>query len=185
MSTLLAKISRAPTSKAPSHAISLPSRTGRKFSLLGLVTLLALSFNSFAADPDVYANKKGAIRGADTVAYWSLEAGADAVKGSDEFTHEYMGATWKFASEENRDLFAANPEKYAPQYGGYCAFAVSNNFTKSVNPDVWEIVDGKLYLNFNRIAYRKWKKDVATSIVNGDKNWPVVLKSCEKHNNCG
>lgn len=148
------------------------------------VLLMTSALSARAADPDVYATKAGAIRGYDTVAYFSLQPDDKAVKGSDEFTHEYMGATWKFVSAENRDLFAADPEKYAPQYGGYCAFAVSHNFTKSVNPNVWKIVDGKLYLNFNRIAYRKWDKDLDASIVRGDANWPTVLTSCEEHNNC-
>ena len=139
----------------------------------------------FAADPDIYAHqKKGAISGADVVAYWSLESGANAVKGKKDITHEYKGATWRFSTEENRDLFAADPEKYMPEYGGYCAFAVSHGFTKSVNPDYWHIVDGKLYLNFNFFADRKWRKDRDAAIVRGDKNWPTVLTACEEHDNC-
>lgn len=152
--------------------------------LVAAVTLL-FTAHLFAADPPIYSHKsKGAIRGADAVAYWNLEPGANAVLGSDEFTYRWMGAVWKFASAENRDKFAADPQKYAPQYGGYCAFAVSHNFTKSVQPNVWEIVDGKLYLNFNRTAYRKWAKDIDTAIVRGDKNWPTVLTECEAHKNC-
>ena len=153
----------------------------RYFTTIAL-TICALSAQ--AADPAIYETKKGAIRGADPVAYFSLEAGDKAVDGTDEHTYEWQGATWKFANAENRDKFIADPEKYAPQYGGYCAFAVSHNFTKSVKPDVWEIVDGKLYLNFNRTAYRKWKKDVDGSIERGDANWPTVLSSCEEHGNC-
>lgn len=156
----------------------------RAVGVMATGLLLTMSLLAQAADPAIYANKKGAIRGADTVAYFSLEEGAKHVKGSDEFTHQYMGATWKFSSAENRDLFDADPERYAPQYGGYCAFAVSHDFTKSVNPNVWKIVDGKLYLNFNRTAFRKWNKDLNASIVRGDQNWPNVLKSCEEHGNC-
>ena len=155
------------------------------FRMIFVAMSLGYAALAQAADPDIYADKRGAIRGADTVAFWSLEPGDKAVRGSDEFTHEYKGATWKFSSAENRDLFAANPEKYAPEYGGYCAFAVSHNFTKSVDPDRWKIVDGKLYLNFNGRAFRKWEKDQAAAIVRGDANWPNVLKSCEAHNNCG
>ena len=149
-----------------------------------LILMCLLQATAFAADPDIYANKKGAIRGYDTVAYFDLAPGAKAVKGSEAFTTTWMGSTWRFSSAENRDLFIANPEKYAPQYGGYCAFAVSHNFTKSVNPNVWKIVDGKLYLNFNRTAYRKWEKDQTAAILRGDANWPNVLKSCEEHGNC-
>ncbi len=146
--------------------------------------LLIGALSASAADPDIFANKRGAIRGADPVAYFSLQPGDKAVYGTDEYAYEYMGATWKFASAENRELFIADPEKYAPQYGGYCAFAVSHNFTKSVKPDVWEIIDDKLYLNFNRRTYKKWAKDKPGSINRGDENWPTVLTSCEAHNNC-
>ena len=154
----------------------------RGLSIAALTSLIVAA--AYGADPKIYETKKGAIRGADPVAYFSLQPGDKAVIGSDEFTHEWNGATWKFASAENRDSFAANPEQYAPQYGGYCAFAVSHNFTKSVKPNVWEIVDGKLYLNFNKTAYRKWKKDVGASIARADGHWPTVLTSCEEHNNC-
>lgn len=151
-----------------------------------LFSLIVIAQASFAADPDIYAHEtKGAIRGADVVAYWSLEPGAKAVRGKKEITHEYMGATWRFSTEENRDLFAADPEKYLPEYGGYCAFAVSHGFTKPVDPDYWHIVDGKLYLNFNFFADRKWRKDRDNAIIRADKNWPTVLKACEEHDNCG
>ena len=153
-------------------------------SLLAFVLLL-LPFFASAADAPIYSHsKKGAVKGADVVAYYSLEPGAKAVIGSDEFTHEWMGATWKFSSAKNRDLFAADPEAYAPQFGGYCAFAVSHNFTKPISPNKWAVVDGKLYLNLNGIAYRKWNKDRGASIARGHANWPNVLKSCEKHDNC-
>ena len=95
-----------------------------------------------------------------------------------------MDATWRFATAENRDAFVANPEAYAPQFGGYCAFAVSHNFTKTVQPDLWKIVDGKLYLNYNKTAKRKWEKDQSAAIVRGDANWPTVLLECEKNGNC-
>ena len=156
----------------------------RYFSIASLLAIWMSFTPVYAADPDIYETKQGAIRGADPVAYFSLAPGAKAVLGSDEYTYEWQGAVWKFASAQNRGKFIADPEQYAPQYGGYCAFAVSHDFTKSIKPDVWEIVDGKLYLNFNRNAYRKWKKDLAGSIERGDANWPTVLMSCEEHNNC-
>jgi len=152
--------------------------------LVGLL-LNVFSLAAFAADPPIFADKKGAIRGADPVAYFSLGAGAKAILGTDEFSFEWMGATWKFANAKNRDLFAANPEAYAPQYGGYCAYAVSHNFTKPVVPDVWEIVAGKLYMNVSPEAHEKWSVNKSDSIINGDANWPTVLKSCEQHDNCG
>ena len=143
-----------------------------------IATAFALfaSVAAFAADPQVYSHKKkGAIKGADTVAYFSLEGGADAVFGVPEYSHEWNDATWLFSSAENRDLFKANPEKYAPQYGGYCAFAVSHNFTKPTNPHAWKIVDGKLYLNLSKGVQKKWLKDVPGNIARADTNWPNVL----------
>ena len=107
-----------------------------------------------------------------------------AVQGVDEFTHQWMDATWRFATAENRDAFVAHPEAYAPQYGGYCAFAVSHNFTKTVQPDLWKIVDGKLYLNYNKTTKRRWQRDQNAAITRGDANWPTVLLECEKNGNC-
>jgi len=138
--------------------------------------LMFVSVAAFAADPEIYSHKKkGAIKGADTVAYFSLEPGADAVFGVDEFSHEWNGATWLFSSEENLQLFKADPEKYAPQYGGYCAFAVSHNFTKPTDPNAWKIVDDKLYLNLSKGVQKKWLKDVPGNIARADNNWPNVL----------
>ena len=150
-----------------------------------LLFALSVCQTAFAADPDIYTDKKNrAVGGADVVAYFSLQPGDKYVKGSKDFTHDYMGATWYFSTAENRDLFAADPEKYAPQYGGYCAFAVSHGFTKSVNPKYWHVVDGKLYLNFNFFADRKWKKDRDAAILRADDQWPTVLTACEEHDNC-
>lgn len=166
----------------------LPSRSIAMllFIAFGLVFSASFSANVSAADPSIYSHpKKGAIKGADPVAYFSLQAGDKAVIGSDAFTHQWMGATWKFANAANRDKFAAEPERYAPQFGGYCAFAVSHNFTKPINPHKWKIVDGKLYLNLNGIAYRKWQADQDAAILRGQSNWPTVLQQCEKHDNCG
>ncbi|GAB2189268.1 YHS domain-containing (seleno)protein [Sessilibacter sp. MAH2] len=145
---------------------------------------VVLSSSSYAADNPIYSSKNGAIEGADPVAFFSLLPGEKAVLGSDDFTYEWQGATWKFATAENRQKFIDNPEKYAPQYGGYCAFAVSHGFTKDVNPNYWEIVDDKLYLNFNKTAYKKWSSDKAAAITRGNENWPNVRTKCEKHNNC-
>lgn len=153
---------------------------------VAIVLWLGLAQSLLAADPDIYSHKRdGAIGGADVVAYYSLKQGDDAVMGDKAFSYDYMGASWRFSSAENRDLFAANPEKYLPQYGGYCAFAVSKGFTKPVDPDYWHIVDGKLYLNYNFFADRKWRNDRAAAIAQGDVNWPNVLKACEAHDNCG
>ncbi|MEM7178435.1 MAG: YHS domain-containing (seleno)protein [Pseudomonadota bacterium] len=126
-----------------------------------------------AAEDPVYQSFLGtAIDGTDPVAYFTQ---GKPVAGSSDFTHDWNGATWRFASAENRDLFAADPLKYAPQYGGYCAWAVSQGYTASTDPDAWSIVDGKLYLNYNQSVQEKWERDIPGYIVAGDENWPKVL----------
>jgi len=113
-----------------------------------------------------------AVSGYDPVAYFS--AGKPVV-GKKEFTTRWMDAEWRFASAENRDLFVANPEKYAPQYGGYCAWAVSQGTTASSDPKAWKIVGGKLYLNYDQDVQKKWEADIPGHIQQADRNWPSVL----------
>ena len=84
-------------------------------------------------------------------------------------------ATWRFSSEENRAAFAANPEAYAPQYGGYCAYAVSQGYTASTTPEAWTIVEDKLYLNFSTSVRRRWERDIPGHIAAANANWPDVL----------
>lgn len=113
-----------------------------------------------------------AIRGTDPVAYFTQ---GGPVAGRAEFTHTWNNAVWQFASAENRDTFAANPEAYAPQYGGFCAWAVSQGYTASIDPNAWKIVDGKLYLNYSRGVQRDWERDIPGNISRADGNWPAVL----------
>lgn len=169
-------------SKLRTQVFSNLPKIAAKVTAALLVVLLGNS--AFAADPAIFATNKGAIRGVDVVSYFSLAPEAKAVKGSPEITHDYMGATFRFASEENRELFIADPEKYVPQYGGYCAFAVSHGFTKPVDPNRWSIVDGKLYVNLNGTAERKWLKNRDAAIERGNANWPTVLTACEERGNC-
>ncbi|NET33306.1 MAG: YHS domain-containing protein [Cyanothece sp. SIO1E1] len=129
---------------------------------------------SATAKAQVYIKGGAAIGGYDPVAYFE-QGGPTA--GSDEFTHEWRNATWKFSSAENRDLFAANPEQYAPQYGGFCAWAVSQGSTAPIDPNAWKIVDDKLYLNFNQDIQARWEKDIPGNIAKADSNWPGVLAS--------
>ncbi|NES22436.1 MAG: YHS domain-containing protein [Symploca sp. SIO3E6] len=119
-----------------------------------------------------YTENGVAIRGTDPVAYFQQ---SQPVPGKSEYTYEWMNATWQFASAENRDSFAKNPEKYAPQYGGFCAWAVSRGYTASTQPDAWKIVDGKLYLNYNRQVQKSWEKDIPGNITKANRNWPGVL----------
>jgi YHS domain-containing protein len=109
-----------------------------------------------------------AIKGYDTVAYFKA---GNAVKGSGSFTFQWHDMTWHFSSKENRDLFAASPEKYAPQYDGYCAWAMTESRLAVTDPEVWKIVDGKLYLNCSQEAYQKWSKDIPGHIKKADAIW--------------
>ncbi|MBE9061223.1 YHS domain-containing (seleno)protein [cf. Phormidesmis sp. LEGE 11477] len=122
--------------------------------------------------PAVFTEDNIAIRGADPVAYFAENR---YVPGSADYTYNWADATWQFASSENRDLFAENPEQYAPQYGGFCAWAVAEGYTASVDPNAWEIVDGRLYLNYDTRIQRRWQRDVPGNIARADENWPAVL----------
>lgn len=115
-----------------------------------------------------------AIKGYDPVAYFTDNK---PMKGDAKFSHEWNGAQWHFSSAEHRDLFQADPTKYAPQFGGYCAWAVSQNYTANSDPErAWKVVNGKLYLNYNREVQQKWETDVPGNIAKGDVNWPKLLK---------
>ena len=136
--------------------------------------MFLLPATAAALDPVFTATfSNDAIRGYDPVAYF--DAGT-AVEGNDKYSHEWKGATWLFSSAKNRDAFIANPEKFAPQYGGYCACAAAKGYIADVDPAVWKIVEGKLYLNYNRAVQKKWLKDIPGYIEKADKNWPGILK---------
>jgi YHS domain-containing protein len=117
------------------------------------------------------AAEKTAIRGYDTVAYFTA---GRAVKGSPSFAFSWHGMTWHFSSREHRDLFAAAPEKYAPQYDGWCAWAMTEMRLAETDPEVWKIVGGKLYLNCSPAAYEKWARDIPGNIEKADENWPKM-----------
>lgn len=141
-------------------------------SLTALMGLLLLTPLAHATQP-VFETRAGAIRGYDVVAYFTQNK---PVKGNDRYSLDWNGATWYFASAENRNRFKTDPEKYAPQYGGYCAWAVANGYTASTDPAAWRIVNGKLYLNYSLGVQEKWSQDIPGNIARGDKNWPGVLK---------
>lgn len=117
-----------------------------------------------------------AIKGYDPVAYFT---DSRAVQGSSEFSQEFLGETWQFASAEHRDMFAATPAKYAPQYGGYCAgemlFAdVGTGVTTNIDPEAWRIIDGKLYLFYDRGYAQVFEEHAGEWIAKADANWPNV-----------
>ena len=114
-----------------------------------------------------------AIRGYDPVAYFAQ--GAPAL-GKPELKHTYMGATFRFSTAANRDLFAADPARYVPQFGGYCAWAVGNGYTAPTDPEAWKIDGGKLYLNYSKSIQKKWSERMTELIRSGENNWPSLHK---------
>ena len=124
-------------------------------------------------DPIQKDGKGLALRGYDPVAYFTE---SQPRAGSADFTHRWGEATWQFVSAAHRDSFAADPVRYGPQFGGYCAWAVSNNYTAPIDPQAWRIVDGKLYLNYNKAVQVKWEKDREERIRAAEKNWPALHK---------
>src|SRR5688572_30736298 len=128
----------------------------------GVVLASCSRENSFAK---VNADEGGvAIRGFDAVAYFAAES---AVAGNRNYEYAWNGAKWLFATADNLERFRQNPEGYAPQFGGYCAYAVSKGYTADGDPNAWKIVDGKLYLNYNPDVKTMWEKDQAANIEKG------------------
>ena len=128
------------------------------------------------ADDLVYTGlfSNTAVGGYDTVAYFTEGA---PVRGSRDFETEWNGAIWRFASQANLDLFLADPQAYAPQYGGYCAWAMAEGYTAKGDPNFWAIVDGRLYLNFNSEIQATWETDIPGFIERADANYPAILQS--------
>ncbi len=135
------------------------------------ILLTAVSLAGMAQKPEVFSTKDGAIRGYDPVSYFT-----DSVptKGKAEFVADYKGAKWYFASSKNLALFNSNPEKYIPQFGGYCAFGMSRGYKADTQPDAWTIVDDKLYLNYNVKVREEWNKKQAELISKAAANWVTV-----------
>jgi YHS domain-containing protein len=137
-----------------------------KYLTLVLATIL-LSFKTHAQGK-IFATEDGAISGYDPVAYFT---DSQPVKGSREYALVWREATWFFKSAEHLELFKANPEKYAPQFGGFCSYGVSRNYKVKSEPDAWSIVDGKLYLNYNTEVQKKWLTDKENYILKANQNW--------------
>ena len=139
--------------------------------LLSLQSAIALAGSP--VDPVNKDHASIAIKGYDTVAYFK---DGKPVKASGQYSHSWNGATWQFSSEETRNLFAADPAKYAPQFGGYCAWAVGHGYTANIDPEAWKIIEGKLYLNYNKDIQKKWQADSANWIGEAERNWPKLHK---------
>ena len=130
--------------------------------------------SALAAQPPVFASGGIAINGYDPVAYFTE---SKPVEGSATFTSDWDGATLQFASAENKALFDADPVKYAPAYGGYCAYAVSKGYTASTDPGAWSIHNDRLYLNYSKSVRALWSLNKNGHIASADANWPAVLEN--------
>ena len=144
-------------------------------ALLSLVLVLPVIATTAQAKDPIYTSTFSslAVSGYDPVAYFAM---GKPVEGKDGLEYEWNGATWRFASQQNLDTFKAMPEKYAPQYGGYCAWAVSQGYTASSDPTAWKIVDGKLYLNYSSDVQSRWSQDIPGNIAKADGHWPKVIE---------
>ncbi len=142
--------------------------------ILTIIALIFISPVANAVKPEIYSSFiDGAINGYDPVAYFTE---GKPVKGKSAHTFDYKGAAWKFSSEQNKQAFMDSPEKYTPQYGGYCSYAVANGTTASTDPDAWTIHDGKLYLNYSISVRAKWSEDIPGNIRKANAHWPGVLE---------
>lgn len=156
-------------------------RLSRRGVLALGVTAVLFSTAARAAEPPINTLKNSlfggrtdtAINGYDPVAYFTV---GKPVKGQDGLATEWMGAKWKFSSQANLDLFKANPEKYAPQYGGYCAYGVTQGALVKIEPDQFTVRDGKLYLNYDADVQAKWLKDPVGYIKDADTKFSSLLK---------
>jgi YHS domain-containing protein len=149
--------------------------SNRFSSLIAIATLSLMSTAAFAGE---YFETDGvALHGYDPVAYFVASA---AQKGQAQYSYEYKGSQFYFASEANKRAFMTAPEKYAPQFGGYCAFGTAQGYKVSTQPDAFAIVKDKLYLNYDKKVQKIWQQDVPGNIRQAEKNWPEVSKSPQK-----
>ncbi|MBB35367.1 MAG: twin-arginine translocation pathway signal protein [Hirschia sp.] len=143
------------------------------YGLLAVIALVWSAPMAVAEKAPVYTGlfSDVAVGGYDPVSYFS----GMPQQGSDQFSMEYQGAEFRFASQENLDAFKLDPTAYAPQYGGYCAWAAAQGNTAKGDPRYWKIVDGKLYLNYNAKVQKDWEKNIPLFIEKADANWPDIL----------
>ena len=147
---------------------------GIPWSVCAFAAVLAsATFAAHLLAGSFYEREGAAIRGYDPVAYFTDNK---PVKGSPAYKAEYGGSMFHFVSQANRDTFAANPAKFAPQYNGFCAFGTAGGYKAAIDPAAFTIVNGKLYLNYNHDIRKKWSADVPGFIAKADKNWPAVSK---------
>lgn len=140
---------------------------------LGVVVLAAahMAAQSTMSQTTYNSTRGVALDGYDVVAYFTE---GRPVQGTPAFTHTWEQTTWRFASAARRDAFAAAPGKYAPRFGGFCAYGVSRGYAVDIDPNAWTVVDGRLYLNYSKSVQRTWDTDRATFIRRAEANWPAI-----------
>lgn len=149
------------------------SRTTRK-QTIKLVLFSAVALSSLQTWAGDFFEKDGvAIRGYDPVAYFQA---SKPVRGSQEFKFEHQGSTFHFSSQANRDAFAANPSRYAPQYNGFCAFGMASGYKAATDPNAFTVVNDKLYLNYNADVQKQWSADVPGHVKKADSKWPEASR---------
>lgn len=147
----------------------------KRYVILLCATIWIVLLCSVNANAGWFFERNGlAIDGYDPVAYFTDQ---QPVKGSSEFRSDFQGSTFQFASAAHRDAFAADPSKYAPQYGGYCAYGIAKGYKASIDPAAFTVVGNKLYLNYSEAVRSQWLSDIPGYVRKADANWPEVKKS--------
>jgi len=139
---------------------------------IALPAITAFARPVLASSPEVFNTNGIAIHGYDPVGYFNQ---GDVTDGTDAHMLKWMGAIWRFADSDNMAAFEANPHQYAPQYGGYCAFAMAHGAIATTVPEAWTIHDRKLYLNFSVSVRDRWRQDIPGFVALANENWPAAL----------
>ena len=139
--------------------------------LTASVLFLCITFAATAQKGEIFTTKGMAIKGYDPVAFFTE---SKSVKGSEKFSYKWKDVTWLFSAKANLDSFKTNPEKYAPQYGGYCAYGTSEGHKAPTETDTWTVVNNKLYFNYNKDVQKMWNKNQEGLIKKADTVWPDI-----------
>jgi YHS domain-containing protein len=139
----------------------------KKLFNIAIVTLLTI-FSAQAQKSEIFAPGGKAIKGYDAVSFFKE---SKAIKGADSLSYKWKEADWLFSSKENLERFKASPEKFAPQYGGYCAYGAAEGHKAPTQTDTWTVINDKLYFNYNSKVKGMWSKDQTPLIEKADKNW--------------
>jgi hypothetical protein len=150
----------------------------KKIMITAVLVLLSTVLACGSGDPEdsgqgIYVDADGvAVNGADVVAYFTRDEASDALAGSTDYEYEWKGAVWRFATQVNLSAFMAEPDRYVPRYGGYCAYAMAQDDLVGTDPNAWTVRDGELFLNASLKGRTRWRKDIPGFVAKADANWP-------------